>query len=160
MEKDKLKLMTVGGGCFWCIEAVLVEIKGVDKVVSGYTGGDVPGKPTYREVCSGKTGCAEVVQVHFNPSIISYKELLVIFMTSHDPTTLNRQGADSGSQYRSVIYYHDDFQKEIAEAVVLELTSYFENPIVTEISPAEEFFVAEEYIKIIMQTINHKAIAE
>jgi len=144
MENEKLKLMTIGGGCFWCVEAVFVEVKGVEKVVSGYTGGDVPGKPTYREVCSGKTGCAEVIQVSFDPSVIAYEDLLVIFMTSHDPTTLNRQGADRGTQYRSVIYYHDDSQKEIADAVVSELARYFENPIVTEISPAEEFYAAEE----------------
>jgi len=145
MKNDNLKLMTVGGGCFWCVEAVFVEVKGVEKVVSGYTGGDKSGKPTYREVCSGNTGCAEVIQLSFDPNVIAYEDLLVIFMTSHDPTTLNAQGADRGAQYRSVIYYHDDNQKEIANAVVKEVAPYFENKIVTEISPAEEFYAAEDY---------------
>ncbi|RMA64404.1 peptide-methionine (S)-S-oxide reductase [Ulvibacter antarcticus] len=135
--------MTVGGGCFWCIEAVFNEVKGVEKVVSGYTGGKVPGIPTYREVCSGLTGHAEVIQVSFDPDQISYEDLLVIFMTSHDPTTLNRQGADRGSQYRSVIYYHTEKQSEIANVVAKEIAPYYENPIVTEISPIGEFFVAE-----------------
>ena len=136
--------LTAGGGCFWCIEAIFQQIKGVEKVVSGYTGGNAPGRPTYREVCSGLTGHAEVVQVDFDPSIISYEELLIIFMTSHDPTTLNRQGADVGSQYRSVIYYHNDEQKEIAETVIKEVTPYYDNNIVTEISALHVFYEAED----------------
>ncbi len=143
MANTDLEIMTVGGGCFWCIEAVFNEIKGVAKVVSGYTGGKVPGRPTYREVCSGLTGHAEVTRVSFDPKVISYEDLLVIFMTSHDPTTLNRQGADRGTQYRSVIYYHSDIQKEIAESIVKEMNPYYEDPIVTEISPAEVFYEAE-----------------
>lgn len=139
------EIMTVGGGCFWCTEAVFNEVNGVEKVVSGYSGGNVPGKPTYREVCSGLTGHAEVIQITFNPEIVSYEELLVIFMTTHDPTTLNKQGADVGTQYRSVVFYHDENQKEIAQEVVAELSKYFDNPIVTEISPLINFFEAEEY---------------
>jgi peptide-methionine (S)-S-oxide reductase len=145
MTDTKMELATVGGGCFWCIEAILNEVKGVEKVVSGYTGGTVPGKPTYREVCSGLTGHAEVVQITFNPNILSYEDLLVIFMTSHDPTSLNRQGGDAGTQYRSVIYYHNESQKEIAEEVAKEMAPYFEKPIVTEISALQTFHEAEEY---------------
>lgn len=139
-----MEVITVGGGCFWCVEAVLNQIKGVEKVVSGYMGGTVPGKPTYREICSGLTGHAEVVQATFNPDIISYEELLVIFLTSHDPTTLNRQGADVGTQYRSVIFYHSKEQEFKAIKVVEELQPYFENPIVTEISEATTFYEAED----------------
>ena len=145
MKNKKLEITTLGGGCFWCIEAVFQEVKGVEKIVSGYTGGSAPGKPTYREVCSGLTGHAEVVQVTFDPEVISYHDLLVIFMTSHDPTTLNRQGADAGTQYRSVIYYHNENQKEIAALVAKEVAPYYENPIVTEISPLETFYEAEAY---------------
>lgn len=143
MSNKNLELATFGGGCFWCTEAVFLEIKGVEKVVSGYTGGTVPGKPTYREVCSGLTGHAEVIQVTFDTNIISYKELLVIFMTTHDPTTLNRQGGDMGTQYRSVIYYHNQEQKKVTETVLKELASYFETAIVTEISPLKIFYEAE-----------------
>jgi peptide-methionine (S)-S-oxide reductase len=139
-----LKIATFGGGCFWCTEAVFQEVKGVIKVVSGYSGGNVPGRPTYREVCSGLTGHAEVVQVTFDANIISYQDILVIFMTTHDPTTLNRQGADRGTQYRSVIYYHNETQREIAEVVIKELTQYYENPIVTEVSSAVTFYEAEK----------------
>lgn len=139
-----LRTATVGGGCFWCTEAVFQEVKGVKKVVSGYSGGNVSGRPTYREVCSGLTGHAEVVQVTFDANAISYEDILVIFMTTHDPTTLNRQGADRGTQYRSVIYYHDEEQKKIAEAVIKELTPYYENPIVTEVSEAVTFYEAEK----------------
>ncbi|MGI9551405.1 MAG: peptide-methionine (S)-S-oxide reductase MsrA [Aurantibacter sp.] len=145
MSDKNLKMATLGGGCFWCIEAVLQQVNGVEKIVSGYTGGTAPGKPIYREVCSGLTGHAEVVQVNFNPDVISFKDLLVIFMTSHDPTTLNRQGGDVGTQYRSVIYYHDGEQKETAEEVIKELASYYEGTIVTEISPLGEFHEAEDY---------------
>lgn len=140
-----MEVLTVGGGCFWCVEAIFNQIKGVEKVVSGYMGGTVSGTPTYREVCSGLTGHAEVIQVMYNPEIISYEELLVIFMTSHDPTTLNRQGADVGTQYRSVIFYHTEEQRARAEQVIEELKPYFESPIVTEVSPATTFHAAEEY---------------
>ncbi len=143
MENRELQKMTVGGGCFWCTEAVFDQIKGVEKVVSGYSGGTVPGTPTYREVCSGLTGHAEVVQVCFDAALISYQDLLKIFMTSHDPTTLNRQGADVGTQYRSVIFYHDENQKKVAEKVLAEMESYFDEAIVTELSPLEKFFPAE-----------------
>jgi len=145
MKDLKLDLATFGGGCFWCTEAVFQQVKGVEKIVSGYTGGTVPGKPTYREVCSGLTGHAEVIQITFDPNVISYKDLVIIFMTTHDPTTLNRQGGDVGTQYRSVIYYHDLLQKGIAETVINGLQSYFDNPIVTEISPIGTFHNAEEY---------------
>ena len=145
MGHKKLELATLGGGCFWCVEAVIQALKGIEKIVSGYTGGNAPGKPTYKEVCSGLTGHAEVVQVTFDPKIISYADLLTVFMTSHDPTTLNRQGADVGSQYRSVIYFHDLAQKKTAEAVVKEISPYYENPVVTEISPLETFYEAEDY---------------
>jgi len=145
MTTKKLDLATVGGGCFWCIEAIFNEIKGVEKIVSGYTGGAVPGTPTYKEVCSGLTGHVEVIQITFDATVISYEDLLVIFMTSHDPTTLNRQGGDTGTQYRSVIYYHHDNQKEIAKVVAKEIAPYYENPIVTEISPIGKFHNAEAY---------------
>ena len=142
---SNIQLMTVGGGCFWCTEALFLELKGIQKVVSGYTGGTAPGKPTYREVCSGLTGHAEVVQVTFDASVISYEELLVIFMTTHDPTTLNRQGADVGTQYRSVIYYHNEEQKIVAEEVIQQVQPYFDSPIVTEVSPLGTFYEAEDY---------------
>lgn len=145
MATKNLKLATFGGGCFWCTEAVFQEVKGVEKVVSGYSGGNVPGHPTYREICSGLTGHAEVIQITFDDNSISYKELLVIFMTTHDPTTLNKQGADVGTQYRSVIYYHDEQQKNIAETVIKEFATYYDKPIVTEISALQPFFEAEAY---------------
>ena len=145
MTTNKLQTLTVGGGCFWCIEAIFNEVKGVEKVVSGYSGGTVPGTPTYREVSSGRTGHAEVVQVTYDADIVSYEELLVIFMTSHNPTTPNQQGADYGSQYRSVIYYHNEEQQEIANEVIKQLASYFDKPIVTEVSAAEKFHEAEDY---------------
>lgn len=144
MNNENLELATFGGGCFWCTEAVFQEVKGVEKVVSGYSGGTVPGHPTYREICSGLTGHAEVVQVTFNTNVISYQDVLVIFMTTHDPTTLNRQGGDKGTQYRSVIYYHSDAQKEIAEAVVKEVAPYYEDEIVTEITALDVFYNAEQ----------------
>ncbi len=139
------EVATVGGGCFWCTEAVFQEVNGIHKVVSGYTGGNAPGKPTYREVCSGLTGHAEVVQITFDPEVLSYHDLLVIFMTTHDPTTINRQGADVGTQYRSVIYYHNEEQKLTADMVIKELADSFDAPIVTEISPLTTFYEAEEY---------------
>ncbi|MCB0398190.1 MAG: peptide-methionine (S)-S-oxide reductase MsrA [Winogradskyella sp.] len=143
MSKN-IQVATVGGGCFWCTEAVFQEVKGVENVVSGYSGGKVPGRPTYREVCSGLTGHAEVVQIIYDANVISYQDILVIFMTTHDPTTLNRQGADRGTQYRSVIFYHNEDQKNIAELVLNELSSYYDKPIVTEVSAAETFYEAEQ----------------
>ena len=144
MIDNNLQLATFGAGCFWCTEAVFQEVKGVKTVVSGYSGGSVPGKPTYREICSGLTGHAEVVQVAFDANVISYEDILVIFMTTHDPTSLNRQGADRGTQYRSVIYYHDNKQKEIAEVVIKEVAPFYENPVVTEIAALDIFYEAEK----------------
>ena len=141
---NNLKVATVGGGCFWCTEAVFQEVKGVEKVISGYAGGNAPGKPTYREICSGLTGHAEVIQITFDADIISYQDILVIFMTTHDPTTLNRQGADRGTQYRSVIFYHDENQHRIAKEVLSQLEPYFNDKIVTEISELPIFYVAEQ----------------
>ncbi|MFY7670281.1 peptide-methionine (S)-S-oxide reductase MsrA [Tenacibaculum sp. MEBiC06402] len=141
----KTKIATVGGGCFWCTEAIFNQIKGVEKVVSGYAGGNVPGYPTYREVCSGLTGHAEVIQISYNPEVISYEEILIIFMTTHDPTTLNRQGADVGTQYRSVIYYTNGEEKSVIEEVIKQVQPYFDNPIVTEISELPTFYPAEDY---------------
>jgi peptide-methionine (S)-S-oxide reductase len=140
------EIATLGGGCFWCTEAVFTELKGVEKVEPGYAGGTVP-NPTYEQVCSDRTGHAEVVQVTFNPMVISYGELLTIFFTVHDPTTLNRQGADSGTQYRSVIFYHNDEQKSIAQQVVREVTAakLWKAPIVTQIEPFKTFYKAEAY---------------
>ncbi len=144
MITKNLQIATVGGGCFWCTEAVFQEVKGVENVVSGYTGGKVPGRPTYREICSGLTGHAEVVKITFDADVITYEDILIIFMTTHDPTTLNKQGADRGTQYRSVIYYHDTKQKEIAEIVLKELAQYYKDPIVTELSRAQVFYDAEK----------------
>lgn len=144
MTTRNLQKATLGGGCFWCTEAVFQEVKGVENVVSGYSGGSVPGRPTYREICSGLTGHAEVIQITFDANIISYADILLIFMTTHDPTTLNRQGADRGTQYRSVIFYHGDEQKEIANTVIKELAPYYNNEIVTEVSPLDTFYEAEK----------------
>jgi peptide-methionine (S)-S-oxide reductase len=140
------ELATLAGGCFWCLEAVFVDLKGVERVVSGYTGGKGP-NPSYREVCSGTTGHAEVVQVTFDPAVISFKELLEIFFTIHDPTTLNRQGADEGTQYRSAIFYHTPEQKATAGQVIkdLDAAGIWDGPIVTELSPLPAFYPAEEY---------------
>ena len=138
------QIATIGGGCFWCIEAVVQRLQGVEKVVSGYTAGQTD-NPTYRAICSGTTGHAEVVQVTFDADQISYEDLITIFMTSHDPTTLNRQGADRGTQYRSIILYHDDAQKAIAEKVLLSLKTTFSDPIVTQLVPLEKFYSAEKY---------------
>ena len=145
MKHKNLQIATLGGGCFWCTEAIFLEVNGIEKVVSGYSGGNAPGKPTYREVCSGLTGHAEVVQITFDADVISYEDVLVIFMTTHDPTQLNRQGADVGTQYRSVIYYHNEQQQEIAEEVVKQLAPYFDQQIVTEVSPLDIFYEAEDY---------------
>jgi len=136
------QVATFGGGCFWCIEAVVQRLEGVDKVVSGYAGGEVD-NPSYREVCSGTTGHAEVVQVTFDADIINYEDLITIFMTSHDPTTLNRQGADRGTQYRSIVLYHDEAQKATAEKVMADLKDKFKDPIVTELAPLTTFYEAE-----------------
>lgn len=145
METKAIQLATVGGGCFWCTEAIFQEMKGVEAVVSGYSGGTAPGKPTYREICSGLTGHAEVVQITFDANVISYKDILEIFMTTHDPTTLNRQGADKGTQYRSVIYYHNEAQKNTAETVVAGMAAHYEDPIVTEVTALDVFYEAEDY---------------
>jgi len=134
----------LGGGCFWCIEAVYNRVKGVKSALSGYAGGAMP-NPTYKAVCTGATGHAEVVQITFDPSVVTFEELLDIFWTIHDPTTLNRQGADVGTQYRSVIYYYDEAQKEAAKASAAKAQEGLRDPIVTELSPAPEFFLAEEY---------------
>lgn len=133
---------TVGGGCFWCIEAILDEVNGVEQVVSGYAGGQKD-NPTYGEVCNGNTGHAEVVQVTFDPAVLPYADLLRIFLSMHNPTTKNRQGADVGSQYRSVILYQDAEQQKTALEVISELQTYFDNPIVTEVAPLTKFFKAE-----------------
>ena len=140
------QIATLAGGCFWCLEAVLDELKGVVSVESGYSGGQVE-NPSYRAVCSGDTGHAEVVQVTFDPSVLSFRDLLTVFFTVHDPTTLNRQGADVGTQYRSAIFYHNEAQRADAEAVIRELgeSHLWPNPIVTEVSPFTKFYVAEDY---------------
>ena len=139
-------LATFGGGCFWCVEAIYQDLKGVHSVLSGYTGG-ASENPSYQDVCSGATGHAEVVQIGFDPEVISYGELLKIFWRTHDPTTLNQQGADKGTQYRSVIYYHNEDQKEVARKSLSETdqSDLWDNPIVTEISPMGAFFEAEDY---------------
>lgn len=139
-----LAVATLGGGCFWCLDAVYRELRGVHDVVSGYAGGARP-NPTYEEVCGGTTGHAEVVQVHFDPAVISYRDLLDVFFVIHDPTSLNRQGYDVGTQYRSVIFTHDDVQEATARAVVAELTAaaLWASPIVTEIAPVPEFHPGE-----------------
>jgi peptide-methionine (S)-S-oxide reductase len=139
------ELATLGGGCFWCLEAVYAELKGVEQVVSGYAGGTVP-NPSYYEVCEEVTGHAEVVQLAFDPREISFAEILQVFFTIHDPTTLNRQGADIGTQYRSVIFYHNEDQQKIAEDTIRELTSaqIWDAPIVTEVTPFEVFYRAED----------------
>jgi peptide-methionine (S)-S-oxide reductase len=145
-ENGRPDVTTLGGGCFWCLEAVYEELRGVEKVESGYSGGTVP-EPTYRQVCTGRTGHAEVVQVTFDPEVISFREILEVFFTIHDPTTLNRQGADVGPQYRSTIFYHDEDQRRVAEELIAELEErrLWEDPIVTEVTPFEVFYRAEDY---------------
>ena len=145
-EAKQEETITLGGGCFWCLEAVYDEMRGVSDVLSGYSGGHVE-NPTYRQVCAETTGHAEVVQVRFHPEVISLKELLSVFFTIHDPTTLNRQGADVGTQYRSAIFYHNETQRETAVQLIDELNEahIWDNPIVTEVVPFEKFYVAEEY---------------
>ena len=142
----KTDTATLAAGCFWCVEAVFQELKGVLSVTSGYTGGKIK-NPTYREVCSGLTGHAEACQIIFDPAVITYDELLEAFWSSHDPTTLNRQGADQGTQYRSAIFYHNEDQKKLAESYKAKLNAEnaFDKPIVTEISPASVFYRAEDY---------------
>lgn len=146
VHENKNEIAVLAGGCFWCLEAVYDDLNGVLSVESGYAGGKTA-HPTYEQVCSGMTGHAEVVQVTFDPQIISFKELLQIFFTIHDPTTLNRQGADVGTQYRSAIFFRDEQQKMIAEQVITEFTSQkiWPNPIVTEVTPLEAFYPAEAY---------------
>ena len=143
---DKLETATLGGGCFWCVEAIFQDLKGVHRVVSGYAGGAVE-NPTYQQVCTGNTGHAEVTQITYDPEVISYEDLLYVFWRTHDPTTLNRQGADVGTQYRSIILYHNEAQKAIAEKSRRETdaSDLWPNPIVTEIAPLGAFYPAEDY---------------
>jgi len=145
-DSIKMEIATFGGGCFWCTEAVFQRLNGVEKVVSGYAGGHV-NNPTYKEICTGTTGHAEVIQITYNPEVISYLELLQVFFETHDPTTLNRQGNDVGTQYRSVIYFHSSEQEEIARKVKNDLNSenVFEKPVVTEISAIYNYYPAEDY---------------
>jgi len=145
-QEVSLEVATLAGGCFWCLEAVFWEVDGVESVVSGYTGGTTT-NPTYQQVCTGKTGHAEAVQINFNPSKISYREIMEIFFSVHDPTTLNRQGADVGTQYRSAIFYHNEKQKAVAEEFIGELnkSKLREKSIVTQIVPLDTFYPAEDY---------------
>src|ERR687885_2745865 len=144
--RSRTEVATLGGGCFWCLEAVYEDLRGVEKVESGYSGGTVP-NPTYRQVCTGTSGHAEVVQLTFDPTVISFRDILEIFFTVHDPTTLNRQGADVGTQYRSAIFYHTPEQERIAKAVIEELDAahLWDAPIVTEVVPFHVFYRAEDY---------------
>ena len=146
MSSKPIETATLGGGCFWCVEAIYQDVIGVQQVVSGYAGGSVE-HPTYHQVCSGSTGHAEVVQIAFDPTAISFAELLFIFWRTHDPTTLNQQGYDVGTQYRSVIFYHDEQQREIAEQSLSETdaSDLWSDPIVTEIAPLPTFYKAENY---------------
>lgn len=145
-SNDGRQLATLAGGCFWCLEAVYNELRGVESVVSGYAGGEVP-NPTYEAVCSETTGHAEVVQIAFDPDAVSFRELLEVFFTIHDPTTLNRQGNDVGTQYRSAIFFHDEEQRLISEDVIEEMTvaGLWDDPIVTEVTALDTFYEAEEY---------------
>ena len=147
MNND-LAVATFGNGCFWCTEAIFQQLKGVESVYPGYTGGSVK-NPSYREVCTGTTGHAEAIQIKYDPSVINYRELLDIFFYTHDPTTLNRQGNDVGTQYRSAIFYHDEEQKAAAEEIISQLTSekVYDDPIVTEVTPMDVFYMAEDYHK-------------
>jgi peptide-methionine (S)-S-oxide reductase len=146
MNTSHHEIATLAGGCFWCLDAVFRGLKGVEQVVSGYAGGTVP-NPSYEAVCTGRTGHAEVVQVTFDSGLLSYRDLVEVFFGIHDPTTLNRQGADAGTQYRSAIYYHSPEQEQTAREVIaaLERDQVFDAPIVTEVAPASEFYPAEEY---------------
>jgi peptide-methionine (S)-S-oxide reductase len=140
------EVATLAGGCFWCLEAAFQELRGVEQVVSGYAGGHVP-NPSYEQVCTGTTGHAEVVQITFDPTVLSFDDVLHVFFTIHDPTTLNRQGGDVGTQYRSAIFYHSAAQQAAAERVMAELTAeqVWDDPLVTELVPLERFYPAEEY---------------
>jgi len=146
MNAQDKALATFGGGCFWCTEAVYDQLNGVDKAVAGYSGGTVK-NPTYKEICTGNTGHAEVIQITYDPQVVSFEELLEVFFATHDPTTLNRQGADVGTQYRSAIFYHSDEQKRKAEFIIDELNkqSAFDDPIVTEVTAFDLFYEAENY---------------
>ena len=141
-----LERATLAGGCFWCTESVFDELRGVESVVSGYSGGHKD-SPTYQEVCTGSTGHAEVIQIEFDPAEIDFSDILRVFFTVHDPTTLNRQGGDIGTQYRSSVFYHSEAQKQVAEAVIREIdaAAIYPNPIVTEVVPFEKFWPAEDY---------------
>lgn len=141
-----MAIATVGGGCFWCVEAVIQRLRGVISVTSGYTGGDTV-NPSYKEICTGTTGHAEVVQIEFDEAQLEYGQLLTVFMFTHDPTTLNRQGNDVGTQYRSAIYYHDETQQTVAKQVIedIDAADVYGSPVVTEISPLEVFYAAETY---------------
>jgi peptide-methionine (S)-S-oxide reductase len=145
-NRQNLQVATLAGGCFWCLEAVYDDLKGVEDVVSGYSGGRIP-NPSYEQVSTGRTGHAETVQVTFDPAVISYEDILHIFFSIHNPTTLNRQGADVGTQYRSAIFYHDEEQKKIAEEVIkdLEAQNIWDHPIVTTLEKMNAFYVAEDY---------------
>lgn len=138
------EIATLGGGCFWCTEAVFQQMAGITAVESGYTGGQVA-NPSYEQICEGTTGHAEVVRLSFDPAVVSFREILEVFFTIHDPTTLNRQGNDVGTQYRSVIYYHTPQQQEIAKQVISEMANVWDAPIVTELSPAVTYYKAESY---------------
>ena len=146
MSSEKLDTATFAAGCFWCVEAVFQNLKGVQSITSGYSGGSVP-NPSYKQVCEGTTGHAEACQIMYNPKEISYEELLEVFWKTHDPTTLNRQGNDEGTQYRSAIFYHNDEQKNLAEHYkkALDASGAFDAPVVTEISPYKNFYKAEDY---------------
>lgn len=146
MEEKRLETATLGAGCFWCVEAVFDDLRGVEDVVSGYSGGHTV-NPTYQEVCSETTGHAEVVQIEFDPQELSYADLLRVFFAVHDPTTLNRQGNDVGTSYRSAIYYHSDEQRQAAEEVIREVSEaqIYDNPIVTEVTAFDKFYPAENY---------------
>lgn len=143
-QKSTFQVASFGAGCFWCVEAVFENLEGVKKVVSGYMGGHTQ-NPTYKDVCSGVTGHAEIIQITFDPEVIDYKTLLDWLWRSHDPTTLNQQGADRGTQYRSAIFYYSEEQRTIAEASKVNAQKYFDDPIVTEITAASEFYPAENY---------------
>jgi peptide-methionine (S)-S-oxide reductase len=146
MTTNQTELATLGGGCFWCLEAVFQDLKGVERVVSGYSGGTVP-KPSYEDVCTGRTGHAEVVQVTFDPATLSYRDLLQVFFAIHDPTTLNRQGADAGTQYRSAIFVHGPEHEGVARDVIADIShaGIWDSPIVTEVTPLTAFYPAEGY---------------
>ncbi len=143
---NRFEVATLAGGCFWCLEAVFDDVKGIQSVESGYAGGS-KANPSYREVCTGMTGHAEAVRITFDPQVISFREILNVFFAIHDPTTLNRQGADVGTQYRSAIFYHNDEQKRMATELIAELNSQkiWDHPIVTEVAPFNNFYVAEDY---------------